>query len=471
MTGTTGAHLTAIPTPIAADERKSEWLDAVLVWPERHPVLWVLISAFLGVLMQEVAIAATMQALAVLAAVAGIALVGRHIPLAMVALVYSGQCDVLWRATGAKTPWEASKYLLILLSAAVVIRLIRRPGRLATPLSFIACLLPAALATFAQIPFSAARDGVAFTLLGPIALAACAVLCRQIVVDRAEMRCLLWWALSPCVSIGAITAWGTIHAGPIKFGDESMFVTAGGFGPNQVSAMLGLGALISVALLLCGSSGRQALVAAFAGLALVIQSFLTLSRGGIYAFALAAIAMFAASLLLSGNRSRSFMILVGGALLALFAFTWAQGFSGGAVENRFAQDDSGRGRIVATEIALFREFPVSGVGAGQAPSKRVLVDPTETYHASHNEFSRLLAEHGLFGVAAIGLLTLMAVQAFTRGISTTNRAITLGFIVWSAASMSHSATRLAATGLLFGLASLRIEDEPGPEIPATGGPG
>lgn len=470
MTGTTGASA-ATQLHAAADQSATGWPAAALGWPERHPVLWVAGSAILGVAMQEVALAASLHGVAVAAAAVAIAFLGRYVPLAMVALVYSGLCDVLWRATGAKVPWEASKYLVIVVSVATVIRLIRRPGRLVAPLAFIGCLIPAALATFAQIRPGTARDDVAFTLLGSVALVASAVLCRQIVVDRAEMRGLLWWALSPCVSIGAIATWGTIHAGSIEFGNESMFVTAGGFGPNQVSTMLGLGTLISVALMICGSSGRRALVAAVTGLALVAQSLLTLSRGGIYAFALAAIAMFAASLLFSGNRSRSFMILVGGGLLALFAFTWAQGFSGGAVENRFAQDDSGRGRVVATEMALFREFPVFGVGAGQAPAKRNLVDPTETFHASHNEFSRLLAEHGLFGVAAIGLLALMAVQAFSRGISTTNRAVTAGFVVWSAASMSHSATRLAATGLVFGLAALRIEDDPRPEIPATGGRG
>lgn len=403
---------------------------------------------------------ATIQAGAVLVAACALSFAGRQLQAVMLALVYGGLCDVLWRATNARVPWEASKYLVLITSVAAVVRFTRRPRGMFAPVALAACLVPAALLTAVELPFAAARDDVTFTLLGPLALASCTALCRQIIMSRSEFRQLLWWALSPCISVGAIAAWNTAQAGEISFGNESMFVTAGGFGPNQVSAMLGVGALFAIAIAIAGASGRNLVLVSITGLLLVAQALITLSRGGIYALVLGATAMFATTLFLSsGNRSRGFLVLVGGGLFAVLAFTWAQGFSGGAVENRFSQDDSGRGRIVSTEIALFWEHPWLGIGAGQAKSERVIFDAAEADHASHNEFSRLLAEHGMFGLAIMGLLILIAAQAFLRGVSPTNRAITVGFCVWSVAAMFHSATRLAAVSLVFGLASLRIETE------------
>ncbi len=427
--------------------------------PERHPALWILGSAALGVWMDQIQIVATAHGAIVILLAGVLALTSRRMPMILIVLVYGGLCDVLWRTTHARVPWEASKYLLIFVSIMAMARLIHDKRRIAAPAAVVLCLAPAALSSFAALPFAVAKNGVAFTLLGPVALAACTALCRQLVVTRQELRGLLWWALSPCISVGAIAAWNTATAGTVTFGNESLYLTSGGFGPNQVSTVLGLGALLVLAIALSGGSGRPMLFASVAAVGLVAQALITLSRGGIYALALASTAMITATLLQKGNRSRAIAVLVVGGLFTLLVFNWAQGFSGGAVENRFAQNDSGRGRIASTEIALFRQHPLVGVGAGRAKAERVDVDAAEVEKASHNEYSRLLAEHGLFGIIVIGLLALMTAQAFLRGIDPGGRAISLGFCIWSFASMSHSATRLAAVGLIFGLASLRVEPD------------
>lgn len=432
-------------------------MERALGLPERHPALWILGSAVLGVLMDQMGVIATLHAWTVMLLAAAFAFGSRRMPALLIILVYGGLCDVLWRATNARAPWEASKYLVIGVSVLATIRLVHRRHHLAVPAIMVACLVPAALSTFVDLPLAMAKDVVAFTLLGPIALAACSALCRQLVVERSELRGLLWWALSPCISVAAIAAWKTAQAGEISFGNESMFITAGGFGPNQVSAVLGLGALLVLGIALIGGSGRALLYASITAAGLVAQALITLSRGGIYALVLAAIAMVAATLFQSGNRSRGAAVLILGAVLTFLVFNWAQGFSNGAVENRFTQNDSGRGSIASTELALFREHPVLGVGAGQAKADRVSVNAVEVDKASHNEYSRLLAEHGLLGLVVIGLMVLMVGQALVRGSDPRGRAIALGFYIWSFATMSHSATRLVAVGLIFGLASLRLE--------------
>jgi hypothetical protein len=71
--------------------------------------------------------------------------------------------------------------------------------------------------------------------------------------------------------------------------------------------------------------------------------------------------------------------------------------------------------------------------------------------------TRMLAEHGYLGVVALAMIAVMAVQAVRWSNGSTNKVIAIGFLVWSGATMFHSATRLAAVGMVFGLASLRLE--------------
>jgi uncharacterized membrane protein YdjX (TVP38/TMEM64 family) len=82
---------------------------------------------------------------------------------------------------------------------------------------------------------------------------------------------------------------------------------------------------------------------------------------------------------------------------------------------------------------------------------------------THTEYSRLLAEHGIFGAAVIVLLfSLALVRVFRRG-SPLAGGITMGFTVWGLLYMMHSATRMVAPSFAIGLAAARFlpeEDEP-----------
>lgn len=438
-------------------------IDPVLSLPERRLLRWIVGSAAVGILVGQSSTLATLHGAVTIAAVGFAAGWSRRPPVVLALLVYGGLSDVLWRATGARVPWEGSKYLVIIVALTALVRFAPRPGRIGTPLVYLVALGPGALTTLLLGGFGESRDVLAFALLGPCALAVATLLFRQFVLTRAELRGLVWWAMSPCMSVAAFAAWGTIQADTISFGDESMFVTSGGFGPNQVSTMIGLGALCAVIVAVLGAPRRVILVVAIVGVAMVAQALITLSRGGVYAFALAAVAILLSSLLLNQRRSRAVVALAAVCLLGLLALNWAQSFSGGAVGNRFDQNDAGRGTIASAEVELFRHNPVFGVGAGRAKFEREVAsvgDPgLEAYAdaASHNEYSRLLAEHGSFGLLAIVLLVVMVVQAFARGTDPLARSISVGLFVWSAAAMAHSATRLAAVGLVFGLASVRVD--------------
>jgi len=409
--------------------------------------------------MSEIGLIATAHAAVVILTSVVVAFGSRQLPRLLIVMVYGGLCDVLWRMTSSRAPWEASKYIVVLAALSALIRLVPKPQSLGLPALMIAFLVPGAIWTLLNTPLDSARDNISFVLMGSVALASGTALCRQITVSRRELRGLLWWGLSACMTVWGFTAWGTLKAGDIEFGTESLSATSGGFGPNQVSTALGLGALLALASIMLGAAGRRRVVGMVAALLLVAQAMITLSRGGVYALALAAVAMVLVSMFLSGNRSRGFVILGIGLVIGLIALNWAQSFSGGAVEERTKEGDSGRGKIASAEVELFWSHPLTGVGVGQAPHHRGQSLGHLDSAASHNEYSRLVAEHGLLGVGAIATLGAMGLSAFRRSSDPRARAVALGLCIWSAAVMSHSATRIAAVAAMFGVATLNVLDD------------
>lgn len=410
----------------------------------------------LGIVLDRVGVAATAFEWGILLVGVIVAFAARRVAVVVAVMVYGSMCDALWRTTGARAPWEGAKYLIAGMCVIALVRFVKRPARLGAPILFLLALAPGALITMTAESFGATRDYVVFVLLGPASLAISTMLFRQLILTREELRGLMWIALAPVVSVGAIVTVATMTAKDLEFGTQASFETSGGFGPNQISTILGLGGLICVVILLLGIRGRKQLIAAGCGAWLVGQALITFSRGGVFGFGLAASAMLVAGLLLRGNRSRGVMVLAVGGLVLLVVLNWAQAFSGGALETRYEQNDSGRGKIASAELELFADNPL-GVGAGRAKLERKPLSPTLDGSASHNEFTRLLAEHGYLGAVSLALLVVMALQAIRWSNGSTDKVIALGFVAWSSATMFHSATRLAAVGLVFGLASLRLE--------------
>ena len=130
----------------------------------------------------------------------------------------------------------------------------------------------------------------------------------------------------------------------LEFRQGSNFATSGGFGPNQVSSALGLGAMLAVmAVPLATRSARSALL--LIGFLLAAQGALTFSRGGLWA---AAAGLSVVLLLLArdpaarvGTSVTATAVLLAGSLAALSL----DQFTGGAFSSRFASVDvSGRDR-------------------------------------------------------------------------------------------------------------------------------
>ena len=102
--------------------------------------------------------------------------------------------------------------------------------------------------------------------------------------------------------------------------------------------------------------------------------------------------------------------------------------------------------LVRQDVEVFLAHPLGGVGPGGG----------DVYHArgalAHTEPTRLLAEHGLLGAAALVALFVMMFRAMRASQTANDKALVAALLVWSMLTMSHMAMRIVAPSLLFGLA-------------------
>lgn len=130
----------------------------------------------------------------------------------------------------------------------------------------------------------------------------------------------------------------------------------------------------------------------------------------------------------------------------------------GKLQERFINlNPTGRDKIALAEIQLFEKHPIFGIGPGVGISERSSI---LGYHiASHTEYTRLLAEHGVFGLMALLLLIIMLFIPIKRAHTNSTKGENAALVLWTIAEMAHSATRFAITGFLPGIAYLNLNCE------------
>jgi hypothetical protein len=123
-------------------------------------------------------------------------------------------------------------------------------------------------------------------------------------------------------------------------------------------------------------------------------------------------------------------------------------FTGGKLAERFETvETTNRGELMLDDIRIWGDHPVLGVGPGMVKIYR-----DELTGAGHTEFTRLVAEHGMFGFISLLILISMAIRTLLRPGSPSNRGHRVIFLMWALLSMLHAAMRIAAFGFFFGLA-------------------
>lgn len=421
------------------------------------PGAWAVVvgaSALLGLAMSRSGTLATIHLLATLLAVGAAALFARSPAIILALTVYAGTCDVLWRSAEARGPYEGAKYALVIGFGCLAVRFLRRPRNLGLCSAIVVLLIPGAIAGMMVLGVVGARQYIIANLAGVVALALGALVCSNLRLSSAEVRGVYLLALSPAVSVAAIATTGTLEAGSLDFGDQSNFAAAGGFGPVQVSSVLCFGVLLCVLVFLQPTAGWLLRVLTLVTATwLVGQAVLTFSRGGVFSLVVALACVGLVALTLAGQRTRS--VVAAGVLVvvAIQILSWAGTFTDNASEERFSSTDTtNRTELARADLELFYAHPLGGVGVGEAAVQRDF--PVQA--APHTEYTRLLAEHGMFGVGVLVLLALLSLRIIRSG-EGWYRMAAVGLIVMSLAQMTHSATRIGSIALAFALAALLEE--------------
>ena len=300
------------------------------------------------------------------------------------------------------------------------------------------------------------RSDVSHALLGPILMGTGIIIFSNMEIDRTLFTKMIAFGLMPILSLLIITLTNTISEGSFNYISAYLHrIETGGIGPNQVSNILGLGALFSF-LLMQVSNGRDKIVVQIVGVTAIIQTMLTHSRGGFWNTILSILVYYFFELTTSKNKVR----LLASSLPIVFSFYYLifpflDDISDGSVVSRFSDANlTSREVIIESEIIAYKKKPFFGIGPGQ--SRKFRLEEFGNYKHSHTEYTRLLAEHGIFGIIClIILLTLtLSVIKNKKGF---DRSISLTILFWSLLFMIHSATRLAAPCMLFGLAFAKFD--------------
>ena len=406
----------------------------------------------LALLMFKVSFIATLHAFATLFIGIAWATVGRRIDRVAYIGAYIVGSEVLWRMTNAGVFWEYGKYA----TAAIFILAMLRRRQLKQPLLpilYFLLLLPSVLLTVENLPYEVTRRQLSFNLSGPFALMICAMFFSHLSLGREQVYRMFLLVIGPLFGIVSISLYTTLTASSIVFSEHSSnFITSGRFGPNQVSAVLGLGALLAFLLYFFSDRRRQEfkILMLFGIIIFATDSALTFSRGGLYVAAGGAI--LASMYLVKDARSRVtliFLFLLFFFVAHFFLLPSLDTFTDGALSARFQSTElTGRDELLLDELDIWRENPIFGIGPGMAVSHwELFFGPA----AAHTEFSRLLAEHGVFGIGALLLLLIMTFRNLKYAQSLVGKAFIASMIGWSFLFMLVNAMRIVAPAFIFGL--------------------
>lgn len=426
-------------------------------------LFFILLHIILAVVVYVIPFASSFLSIVVVASSVLFIVFSKNTVVAVLATcAYIATGDVFLRMTGGLFFYELHKYLLIVfVLLGIVLDKVRLKGYVY--LIYIALLLFSILFTTYNYT-DEVRRMIAFNLAGPVSLGFVAFYFYKKKITFKQLQYVLFIALLPVISL---VTYLFLYAPSIKevvTGTASNFATSGGFGPNQVSTVLGVGIFILFTRLLLNKfKGIQSLIELILLGFMLFRGLVTFSRGGIITALIAIVLL----LLLLYIRSKSrfkfklFKTLLVAIIVGVGVWFFAVSRTSGLLDNRYANENAfgekkedvstGRSQLFITELDAFLENPVFGIGVGK--NRQYRFEKTGRLAATHNEISRLLAEHGLFGILAFLILLIVP---FLYRMENTKNIYFYSFLVFWLLTINHSAMRIAFPSFIYGLSLLNV---------------
>lgn len=386
---------------------------------------------------------------------------------ALMAAAYIAGAEVFYRMNGAMAFYETGKYAVILF---LLIGMFYKGASAKTVpyWIYLLILIPGIIMASFTLDYDIVfRKAIAFNLSGPVCLGVSALYCYYKKISTKQFNNVLIMLLMPLIANMAYLYFYTPSIGEaLRSGTNSNYAASGGYGPNQISAVMGMGAfLLSTRLFVI----KHKIINSIDLVLLALMSYralVTFSRGGVITAIICIIAFVFIFYQKQNSRGQAnlykrlvFLIIT---IIAMWLYSAVQ--TEGLITNRYSNKDAageletdittGRAELIETELQGFYDNPVMGVGVGKARDFRSAEAGTIT--ASHNEISRLLSEHGLLGLAAILILIFVPILFWFKF---KNNYYFLAFLAFWFLTINHSAMRIALPGFVYGLALLYIVDE------------
>ncbi|SDR68797.1 O-antigen ligase like membrane protein [Christiangramia echinicola] len=385
---------------------------------------------------------------------------------ALMAAAYIAGAEVFWRMTGGLIFYETGKYAVILF--LLIGLFFKGTSSKAVPFwTYLLILIPGIVIGSMTIGYDTNfRKAIAFNLSGPVCLGVSALYCYYKKIKRSDFEKVLVMLLLPLLSqmLYLYIYTPSLQEGIISLSGN--YAATGGYGPNQISTVFGLGAFILVSrlftvkdkviniidLILLGMIGYRAIV--------------TFSRGGVFT-AIICVVLFIIFFyykqdIKSQGKINTKILIVTSSFIIIWLISSIQTF--GLIGNRYTNRDAagqlkddittGRVELIVTELHAFYKHPVLGIGVGKGFEYRQENLGIEI--ATHNEISRLLSEHGLLGIFALSILIFVPLVFWFKF---KNNYYFLAFVAFWFMTINHSAMRIALPAFIYGLALLYIVDE------------
>lgn len=383
---------------------------------------------------------------------------------ALIAAAYVVGSEVFLRMTGGNPLYEIAKYGVIVF----IFMGMYYSGfsKSATPYwIFLLLLVPSVILTTFVLNFETnLKNSIAFNISGPVCLGVASIYAYRRKVPLDQMNTILLSMGLPILTCMVYLTFYTPNIRDVITSTQSSYETSGGFGPNQVATVLGLGMFIFFSRIILESRTKFMLALnLFIAINMSYRGIVTFSRGGMITgflmIILLLLFLYAKSNFTGRVKLNYITAFIAVAMVTTWAYTSFQ--TGGLIDKRYANQDAagrvkeskftGREELAKTEIDMFLKNPVFGVGVGKGVEVRYAETGDGTL--SHDEITRMLAEHGTLGI--VGLLILFFTPLVLYLENKFNMFL-LCFVAFWFLTINHAAMRTAAPAFVYSLSLLNV---------------
>ena len=228
---------------------------------------------------------------------------------ALVICAYIVSSEVFLRMTGGNSLHEIAKYeVIVFLLMGMFYKGFSKYAFIYW--IFLMLLIPGVIIGAVSLGYKVdVRKAIAFNIMGEITLFIAAVYCFKRKVTFNEMGILFKTMILPLISTVTYLFLYTPSIKDVVTGTQSNFETSGGFGPNQVSTILGLGMFCFFVVLLLYSKSKKEKIFHFLFLLFVsYRAIVTFSRGGVFTGIVMILFLLLIVYLFSNRKNKYFIV-------------------------------------------------------------------------------------------------------------------------------------------------------------------